>query len=114
MASLKHLYGSYKATAKKKGYAFTLNFKKAKSLFDAPCYYCKINPHRRHRRKIILYKKACFAAPYIYNGIDRKNPKKGYIASNVVPCCWDCNQAKGSRSVRQFRGWVRRIAREWL
>ena len=29
--------------------------------------------------------------------IDRKDNKIGYILDNCVPCCWNCNQAKGDR-----------------
>lgn len=29
--------------------------------------------------------------------VDRMDNSIGYTASNCVPCCWPCNQAKGSR-----------------
>jgi 5-methylcytosine-specific restriction endonuclease McrA len=29
--------------------------------------------------------------------IDRKNNDLQYAKENCVPCCWECNQAKGSR-----------------
>jgi hypothetical protein len=29
--------------------------------------------------------------------LDRKDNSKGYITGNIVPCCWRCNDGKGSR-----------------
>ena len=35
---------------------------------------------------------------------------KGYIKGNMVPCCWECNHLKGTRSHDEFVERVRKIA----
>ena len=47
---------------------------------------------------------------FIYNGIDRLDPTRGYIAKNVVPCCKTCNVAKLRMSREEFLNWVWRVA----
>jgi hypothetical protein len=34
--------------------------------------------------------------PLYGGGLDRKDSSLGYVVGNVVPCCYDCNTAKGS------------------
>lgn len=34
-------------------------------------------------------------------GLDRIDSTLGYIPSNVVPCCWECNQAKNTYFTRE-------------
>ena len=46
--------------------------------------------------------------------LDRVNPKKGYTLKNVVPCCWDCNRAKGKMTAKGFRAWVMRVVKRYL
>ena len=31
---------------------------------------------------------------YIYNGLDRIDPSKGYELTNIVTCCENCNRLK--------------------
>jgi hypothetical protein len=40
--------------------------------------------------------------PWVYNGIDRIDSSAGYVPSNVVPCCHDCNFMKGSLGYDEF------------
>ena len=44
----------------------------------------------------------CGDAPNPFNGVDRKDNNIGYIKDNCVPCCFNCNRAKGELSVEQF------------
>lgn len=34
--------------------------------------------------------------------IDRVIPSKGYTKSNIVPCCWPCNNFKREKPLNQF------------
>jgi deferrochelatase/peroxidase EfeB len=36
------------------------------------------------------------------NGLDRVDNNRGYVFSNVVSCCFKCNQMKGKLSVQEF------------
>lgn len=46
---------------------------------------------------------------YAFNEIDRVDNSKGYITSNVVPCCKFCNAAKGTSTVTEFMYWLTHI-----
>jgi len=35
--------------------------------------------------------------------------KREYTISNSVPCCTDCNNAKGTIDVTSFTSWVERV-----
>lgn len=65
------------ARAKKKGITWTLALTEYEYIIDQNCYYC--------------------GGPLDEAGIglDRLDSKEGYITSNVVPCCWQCNRIKG-------------------
>lgn len=43
-------------------------------------------------------------------GIDRIDSDKPYISSNIVPCCEDCNRAKGRMQVTDFENFVLNLA----
>ena len=45
----------------------------------------------------------------VYNGLDRVDSSKGYVMSNVQPCCTRCNYAKHTGTVDEFFGWVARV-----
>lgn len=49
---------------------------------------------------------------FLYNGIDRVDSKKGYVAGNVVTCCRNCNQAKSDKSIDEFEEWAIRLAEQ--
>jgi hypothetical protein len=46
-----------------------------------------------------------------YQGMDRVEPKLGYVTGNVVPCCKTCNWAKQRMGLIEFRKWVTRVFR---
>jgi 5-methylcytosine-specific restriction endonuclease McrA len=55
------------------------------------CYYCGEPPKETSMFRNRKYKNA---GEFKYNGIDRKDPKLGYVLENCVPCCQPCNYAK--------------------
>jgi 5-methylcytosine-specific restriction endonuclease McrA len=69
----------------------------AYSLMGGLCFYCGCPP-------TAIYKNVWTAAKdLIYQGIDRVNNHQGYLPTNCVPCCWSCNQAKGSITLEMAR-----------
>lgn len=62
-------------------------------VFDSVCYYCGGRPQGIRR----------------YLGIDRKDNDVGYFLPNCVPCCWLCNQAKGTMGHDEFVALCRRV-----
>ncbi len=75
-------FARYKHAARKRGLDFSLTFEKFNELIHQDCHYCgRGNPTK---------------------GVDRKDNLKGYTLQNAVPCCWDCNNAKGKHSKPEF------------
>lgn len=96
----------YRLRAKNKDLEFALTEPEFRDLTSADCYYCGAEPsqvQRKHEK----------TKPYIYNGIDRVDNSKGYVAGNVRTCCGPCNRAKGQMSETEFLAWIERLCRRW-
>lgn len=66
-------------TASKRSLAWTITFEEYKALIqDGVCFYC-------HR----------VMSGQTGTGLDRRDNALGYLLSNVVACCWECNMIKG-------------------
>jgi hypothetical protein len=68
-----------------------LTEKEIADLFNSECFYCGDRPEG-------------------LNGIDRCDPRFGYLRNNVVAACTVCNFNKQSLSKDEFFAWVARIA----
>jgi hypothetical protein len=101
-AVIRKVIRSYVAHAKSAGIEFKLNRQQLDRLFSGICFYCGIEPSNLRTGKYGRFK---------YNGIDRKNPNKGYITSNVVSCCRNCNFSKRRLTTKQFLSLINRIAK---
>lgn len=103
-ASRNELLASYKKSARDRGYEWALTTEHFFELVRAHCAYCDIAPDsfRKPNKQV--------NGGFWYSGVDRVNPKLGYVEGNVVSCCWNCNRAKGSLTVDQFAVWMDRIA----
>lgn len=99
------MYYRYKHDAKRRGLSFTLNKNEFRELTQQACYYCGTGLGEMNLRGDEANGK------YIGNGIDRKNNDLGYTKDNCVPCCSECNYAKGTRTVQEFVLWIERVAR---
>lgn len=99
-SALEQLFYQYQDNAHSRKRDFDLTIEQFKVLTQQPCYYCGLTPsricHNSH-------------GSYIYNGLDRVDSSKGYLMSNVVPCCWDCNKSKGTKKQQDFIAWVKLI-----
>lgn len=102
-ASFRKALRSMKASARARGYQWGLSDEEARTLMDSLCYYCGSKPCG-------IVKNEFENGDYYHNGIDRVDNSKGYLLANVVPCCADCNKAKGARDYTYFIAWLKRIA----
>lgn len=96
------LYQDYRKGAVSRGYSFELTIEQFEALTLDNCHYCGIAPSKTIKVKS--------GAMYIYNGIDRVNNAIGYIESNVVSCCTDCNIAKASMTHDAYIALCKRVA----
>lgn len=94
---------SYKRNAKKKGLDFSLGQEKIEALFQGNCHYCGCGPNNM----VDIPK---LYGTYTYNGIDRLDPKLGYVETNVVSCCQVCNYLKNSYTEQEFLDVIKKIA----
>lgn len=84
-------------------------------LSQEPCHYCGtiLSCTRKDR-----YSQESFS----YNGLDRLDSLGDHSPTNVVTCCWPCNQAKMGRTYQEFIDWIHRahnhltnrFVREWV
>lgn len=74
-----------KRDATQRGYEFALADEHAEALVQGACEYCG-------------HKDAGS-----FNGIDRVDNTRGYVAGNCVSACWTCNRMKGVDDVTVFR-----------
>ena len=102
VAALNNLFSTYKRGAKKRNLEWRIPKTKFKELTSTSCFYCGIEPSRKHHPNGT-------ASSYFYNGLDRVDNKRGYTLGNVVPCCKECNYAKAAHSIREFEAWIKRL-----
>lgn len=97
------LFTLYKTGAKSRGLDFKIPKKVFIKIVSKNCVYCGREPEERTYRvgKIKI----------LVNGIDRKDPKLGYVRGNVVPCCQLCNYMKSDHTVNSFLQHIRKIYR---
>lgn len=93
-------YSSYSCAAERRGLIFDLTLTDFDLLTSQQCFYCGATPVERQR----------YGGTAWLNGIDRSDNSVGYTLQNCVPCCWQCNRAKGVMSSDEFLEWVSRIA----
>ncbi len=92
---------NYELNAKSRGLGFLLTDSECRELFASPCFYCGAEKSNKGRKG------------YRYNGIDRLDNLRGYVAGNVVASCKLCNRAKGTTSEEGFKEWIVRVYTRW-
>lgn len=100
-AATERLYYKYQWEAQRDARVFDITLFEFIRITSQPCDYCKCKPSRELRRAGVRY---------VYNGIDRIDNAKGYIAGNMVACCYYCNLAKRERNADEFRAWLHGVA----
>ena len=92
----------YRKGAERRGFSFCLSYDEFTEIIQRDCFYCGLPPSNKKRIN-------AWPDGYIYSGIDRVDPKEGYRSDNVVPCCIECNRAKGRYPPARFRAWIARL-----
>jgi hypothetical protein len=99
------IWKRYKEGAKKRGYKFKLTIEDVYQLIYKPCHFCDAPPSN-----IIAFQYTSVPT----NGIDRRNNEPWYDRTNTLPCCWGCNDHKGTMTYDEFMAYRRRVARAEL
>jgi hypothetical protein len=94
------IVGRYKRLAKRRNLPFKLSIDFLDAVFSSPCHYCGVLPSMINTNP---------GGTFTFNGIDRKDPNKGYTKFNVVPCCKPCNWAKGLMPYEEFTAYLNKI-----
>jgi len=106
VAAFHRLYRTYARNARRRGFSFDLTKEEFYAMTSKPCHYCGAEPGYTSSVE-------SDTGDYVYNGIDRKDNAKGYSVSNVVPCCWLCNRAKGDMPYKVFLTYIGRLVDHW-
>lgn len=88
--AFRKLFRGYVNNCIKVGRVFELTPEDFRLITKKNCYYCLVVPKQEIRAGYNS------SAPYVYNGIDRKDNLMGYMLSNCIPCCAKCNYMKGT------------------
>lgn len=111
----KNKFSVYKSIRSvKKGCYNDIDFsiEKFYQLTQLPCYYCGCEFSNIANRAKHIKKSSQFAKEtgnYYYNGLDRLDPSKGHIMTNIIPCCIVCNRSKRSLTFDKFLTWINDI-----
>lgn len=95
-------YG-YKRGAKKRNISYELTTEEFNEIISSECHYCgdKLTNTKKGQGKT--------SGDFHYTGIDRLDSSEGYTTSNVVACCWKCNNMKHTLSIDEFIEHIRKI-----
>ncbi len=86
--TLNGTFSILKNNAKHKKIEVTISFNDFCILREGLCYYCN------------------GSLPEAGGGIDRINPRVGYVQGNCRPCCIKCNKAKNDMTEIEYREWL--------
>lgn len=93
------VWGTYVGRAKRSNMGFDLTREEFRALTKSNCFYCAKPPSNKYKYHI----------DYVYSGLDRIDSSVGYIKTNVVACCKECNYMKLDSSREDFFSNVKRI-----
>lgn len=104
-AGLNNLVLHYKKGAERRKIPFQLSKEEIREVTSKNCTYCNKKP------SMLSYSNKTWEnrSQYVYNGIDRINSSIGYVKNNVTTCCKECNIAKASMTVEEFKDFIKRI-----
>lgn len=99
-------FRNYKHSAKKRGYAFELEFPDFVTLMLGFCAYCGREPYVEkyvtEARRSVWHEGQTIKL----HGIDRVDNTQGYVKGNVVTCCTICNFAKRDMTLDAWKEMV--------
>lgn len=104
-AACRQAHNNYRRNARYRGFEFGLEVSEFRMITQAACHYCGADPDNQHKPA----RATRGALNYVYNGIDRVDNAKGYVAGNMVACCKACNRAKSDMPQGEFLAWIDRL-----
>ena len=107
-AAMHQAYGVYKHGAKRRGHIFDITEEEYYKMSSLPCSYCGCEPRELSRRGCGKEFSGWVGSGVFANGLDRVDNKVGYVLSNLVPCCGDCNKSKFKLTVDEFKSLIAR------
>lgn len=102
-ANINRVINRYQNKAKKRGFEWSLTDQEAHDLMTNDCVYCGSSPQQIAHG----FKNKDFIT--LYNGIDRVDSTIGYIMSNCVSCCGQCNIMKHETQLSDWFAHMRKI-----
>lgn len=102
---LRRIFTRYKAGAISRNLEFNLSESEFSQIITKNCYYCNTSPSNTFN----YYGRKYYYGSITYNGIDRKDNKKGYLVENCLPCCEICNKAKLDYDYEVFIEWINKL-----
>ena len=99
-----HLLATYKAAAKRRKIKWELSDEQFFLVTQQSCSYCGLPPSERRDSKR-------YNGGYACNGVDRKDNSLGYLSSNILPACKDCNYMKRDKSYKDFISYLQRAGK---
>ena len=102
VAAFNSTYATYVKRAKTLNLIFEITKDQFRIVSQKRCHYCGALPSNVMRRKH-------YNGAFTYNGMDRVNNDVGYVLTNVVPCCCQCNIAKCDYTREEFFEWINRV-----
>lgn len=108
-SSFNAIFYNTKHNAERRNLEWKLTKEEVKELSKQPCFYCGTMPKQARRKNLWR-----FYGIYEYNGIDRIDNLVGYIPQNVVSCCGQCNRAKTSMTISEFKQWILSVYDNWV
>lgn len=103
------LFRDYIRSAKHRNFEFELLSKNFSAMIMGICHYCGQEPSRELKAYSNRTKIWTFAGIKV-NGVDRKNPQKGYTQENCVTACTTCNYAKLDMQYEEFLSYIERLS----
>lgn len=90
-----------------------MSFEDFYDLSQMNCFYCGdkpnnlANPFKYRKSNVSQY--SIDNGDFIYNGLDRIDQNLLHTKENCLPCCWPCNDCKGTFSRNAFIEWIERV-----
>ncbi len=102
IVTINTLYSNYTTRARKNKFDFNLSVSEFTKLILDFCFYCG-------RQEVQITKNKNSDKVLKHNGIDRKDPTKGYTLDNSVSCCKTCNYGKNVLTLDEWNSYIDKL-----
>jgi len=106
-AAARAFFTDYRSRARRREIPFNFTEEQLLAIGKQGCHYCGCPPDREYNPNDKYH------GGYRTNGIDRLDSAGDYSVENCVPCCTQCNFAKGTMPAEIFRNHIRAIYHHW-